>query len=75
MAERCERTELLVTDCAHCRNLPDPPTERGERGPWFAARFLGRCSNCDVYYAPGDDIRADGHGGYLADCCGTDTDG
>lgn len=74
MAERCDITELLVTECAHCRKLPDPPEQRGERGPWFTARYVGDCS-CGTVFIPGDQIRADGEGGYLCDVCGQDDDG
>ena len=73
---RCPRTDLYVTDCAcrDCRNLPDPAPGpvRAELGPWFEARFPGRCSRCATEFEPGDRIRADGHGGYLAECCGED---
>lgn len=27
MAERCELTDLLVTDCAHCRGIKAPDEE------------------------------------------------
>lgn len=74
MSARCDLTELPVTDCAcrNCRNLPDPIVEeKGELGPWFAARFEGRCAGCEERFDGGDPIRADGTGyGYLAECCG-----
>lgn len=77
--ERCERTELLQRDCAHCRGLPDlvpaaKATRRGDGawGPFFRAQFPGRCSYCDTPFAVGDRIRADGEGGFLAECCGED---
>lgn len=78
MADRCSLTELLVTDCAHCRGHQDPPREpaTAELGPWFTARFDGRCSACDNTTYEGDQIRADGFGGYLclAWGCGEDKD-
>lgn len=75
MTARCERTDLLATDCAHCRNLPDPPKAAGERGPWFEARYAGRCNRCGCHFLAGFQVRADGHGGYLGPCCGEDDDG
>lgn len=72
--ERCERTDLLVRDCAHCKKLPDPERVKPAVGDWFDARFPGRCSRCQTDFDPGDEIRADGEGGYLAACCGEDED-
>lgn len=73
MTQRCELTELLVSDCAHCRGLPDPEQAAeadGELGPWFTAGLPGACSGCGGRIYPGDRIRATGDGGYLAQCCG-----
>lgn len=42
----------------------------GAPGPWFAARYAGRCPNCHEPYDEGDRIRADGDGGY--ECCEPD---
>lgn len=50
------------------------PKVRAEHGPWFTARYGGRCSYCDTEFIPGDQIRADGHHGYLGECCGEDAD-
>lgn len=72
---RCEQTELFVDQCAHCRNVPDLARERPKRprpGPWFAAGYLGNCSECDIRFEEGDQIRADGAGGWLPECCGDD---
>jgi len=67
---RCEVTELEVSGCAHCRKLPDAPPEIRSLGPFFAAAYPGRCSDCDGYFGDGDRIRADGEGGYLCTDCG-----
>lgn len=80
MAERCDITELLVDECAHCRKLPDLDVEEtvaSRRGTWFTALYAGRCSNCKTASEPGDPIRADGYGngGWLAECCGEDDGG
>lgn len=82
---RCELTELPPEQCAckqHC-NLPDPlavakPAGRsgdGTPGPWFGALYDGRCSGCGtpIVGGSGQQIRADGDGGYqAANCCGED---
>lgn len=43
------------------------------KGSWFPARFPGECDGCGGAFDEGDDIRADGQGGWEAyDCCGAD---
>jgi hypothetical protein len=72
MIDRCDITELLVTECAHCRKLPDLTAETpGELGPYFTAKWPGICSGCKEVVLAGNLIRADGTGtGYLGECCG-----
>lgn len=66
---RCVVTELLVDQCAHCR--PAPPVEPAARlGPWITSAYAGNCADCGSRYPEGTEIRADGDGGWLADCCG-----
>jgi len=62
MAERCERTELLVDQCAHCRGVTEPAPARTVLGPWFPAGYPGWCSGCGQVFGQGDMIRADGCG-------------
>lgn len=71
--ERCPVTDLIASQCAHCRQVPvadlfDEPAERP--GPWFQAFYAGECAGCCDTFGEGEQIRADGHGGYLAECCG-----
>jgi hypothetical protein len=57
--------------CIH--DLPGeevPDEAKPERGPWFSARFEGWCCECGQPVDPGDQIRADGMGGYLCHECG-----
>jgi hypothetical protein len=75
MTSRCDLTDLVKDECANCRKLADPfaetPARRrgnGEVGPRITARFAGKCG-CGGDILPGDAIRADGQGGYLAACC------
>jgi hypothetical protein len=69
---RCDVTELLVSQCAHCRKTPTPKSTPATYGPRFDARWSGFCSCCGDEFASGEQIRADGCGGYLAECCGGD---
>jgi hypothetical protein len=47
---------------------PDSP----RRGPWFAAGYGGECSGCGEEILEGDQIRADGEGGWLDEDCGVE---
>lgn len=71
---RCDLTDLLETDCAHCRKLPDPGLDHDRtevEGAWFEARYDGRCVNCgtEVLGESGQMIRRVVAGGYLGECC------
>jgi hypothetical protein len=72
--EPCEKHD--VSNCAYCRpttaSVQRDALTRPLRGPWFEARLSGRCSECDQRIVPGDEIRADGEGGYLCRGCGLD---
>lgn len=82
--ERCERTELLVVDCAHCRGNDQTPdeqvaTERRQTRArlvgdprWFPAQYPGKCERCAERFTVGDLIRMDPGRGWIADCCGTE---
>jgi hypothetical protein len=68
----CALTDLLVASCAHCKGIPDVSDRPGpaDYGPWFTARRDGRCGGCPAPVLAGDQIRADGRGGYLCESCG-----
>jgi hypothetical protein len=70
---RCPITDLLPTECAHCRKLPDleaPSTGLRLLGKAFPAAYPGRCAGCHRDFTAGTRIRCDlENGGYLADCC------
>lgn len=76
MPDRCILTELLVDQCGHCRTSePAARTDRSTRpGPWFTATYAGECDGCGGQIEPGDQIRADGEGGWQGECCGDDDD-
>jgi hypothetical protein len=67
---RCDVTDLVRDQCAHCRRLPDPKPTR-DVGIWLKARFGGRCVGCDYPIIPGEMIRASGDG-YCCTECGSD---
>ncbi len=52
MADRCDFSDLLVTDCSHCRGMdvPEPVFERYS----FVARFDGVCRICSMDIVSGD---------------------
>lgn len=48
---------------------PQPAAPERELGPWFACRHPGSCAGCGSRFEEFDFIRADGGGGWLAECC------
>jgi hypothetical protein len=62
--ERCERTELIVSQCAHCLGHTEPVVDEVELdgrkradatfGPVVEARFPGRCPWCDETIRAGE---------------------
>lgn len=74
---RCERTDLYVSQCGHCRGHVAPGEEMtADReallasGSWFPARYAGRCSSCGEWFRDATPIRRDEAGsGWIADCC------
>lgn len=81
--ERCERTELLVDQCAHCRSqssveeqaeaeLHDLGVRLMARDPrWFFAEYPGTCT-CGSRFKPGMPIRLTLGGSlphWVAPCC------
>lgn len=76
--DRCSLTELLVDQCGHCRT-PESAARTDRRftrpGPWFPASYAGECDTCGEEFEPGDQIRANGEGGWEGrECCGDDDD-
>jgi hypothetical protein len=67
-AERCEKTELLVAECAHCTYGDARPEQ--VPGHVFAARYPGVCTECEGQIHLGDWIVAVGlDKGYAHDGC------
>jgi len=60
--ERCPLTELMQSDCAHCRRIPDPPELLRQVGGWFQAGRPGSCVECGFCGAGGSSIGLDAAG-------------
>lgn len=67
--DRCPVTELLPTECAHCRRVELPTAVQRPFGRPFRAAYPGSCSDCGGRFGADDWIRADGDGGYVHDDC------
>ncbi|GAA1281802.1 hypothetical protein [Saccharothrix xinjiangensis] len=56
--ERCQRSDLYLSACAHCRGLELDPALRNlaevHIARWVVARGAGRCGGCGHDYAKGD---------------------
>jgi hypothetical protein len=79
--DRCARTELLIDQCAHCRQLASIEEQAAahraallHQPGWFVAAYPGRCGHCGDPFVPGAAIRrmdsaGDATSTYLAECC------
>lgn len=54
MDQRCDLTELMVSDCAHCRHKDDPA---------WPAKYEGHCALCTAPIEIGQSIRWSQDGG------------
>lgn len=69
---RCEVTDLLTGECAHCRRIPDPGQEPEARRArvTITAGYPGKCADCGDGFEAGATITVDPDGhGWVADCC------
>lgn len=73
---RCDRTDLLIDECAHCRPraYSPPPIGHVRLGGIFAARYPGACALCMRRIESGDWIApvlddADDADGYACETC------
>lgn len=76
--ERCQLTELIKSQCAHCR--PPAPTftealfvtsndDEDAIIATFPARWDGRCAQCDSFFESGDWVSRTRTGNYLCSEC------
>ncbi|MEU5965936.1 hypothetical protein ABZ777_32425 [Micromonospora parva] len=54
----------------HVPATPAPAPAPRPLGPWIIATYRGTCSGCGTRTEEFDEIRADGTGGWLGQCCG-----
>lgn len=58
-------------DCATTSPAVSPrPEYQPDLGPWIEAQWGGDCADCGSYTPAGEQIRADGEGGWLCGTCG-----
>ncbi len=72
---RCERTDLLVEQCDHCRHPEAPRRRQAVAGRAITALYPGKCRGCDKAFAPGESITpavVDGFRTWLGPCCGAE---
>ena len=78
---RCPLTELIRSQCAHCRPPAPVPPDIAElraklyrRRGWFPSRYGGVCRGCGDPFPPDTAVhRAPGDAqGYVAECCAED---
>lgn len=79
--QRCERTELLVDQCAHCKGQQSIEEQASAEaleararlivtGQWFPAKYAGKCGRCGEPFPEGAAIRSDNnHPLWVAECC------
>lgn len=75
MAEaRCDRSDLLVSQCGHCRGYDYYPYDRVDRvdvGVVIKAQYAGKCAQCGKHYPEGTTIgHANDVGWVSMECCG-----
>lgn len=76
---RCDLTELLVDQCAHCLKKPSLAEQIAAEDArllalpgWFAAKWPGRCASCRTEFKAGAAIIRDPIADppvYYAGCC------
>lgn len=69
--------DLDPASCADCNGAVKRAAERerslrapGGHGPWFEARWGGKCSGCGEEFGAGTVIRSDGDDGWQCGECG-----
>lgn len=78
---RCEKTDLLVTDCAHCRGNDLTIEEQVaaeasarkaayEAAPgWIISKYQGHCAECNERFEAGEMIYKMPDVGWISTCC------
>lgn len=66
---RCDWSDLLTSECAHCRKLDLDTGPDTEVTRWFDAAFAGHCAHCGRSFAVGDRIGRTRDGQYVCSRC------
>jgi hypothetical protein len=70
VSDRCELTDLIKDQCAHCRKLTAPPLQLRDLSRPLRSIVAGMCGDCGAPFAEGDRIRYDREENvYVARCC------
>lgn len=69
MNDRCDFTDLLADQCAHCRKATGEPEHDPEITATWEARYPGRCDWCDGRIQPGERMGRDEHDSYVCERC------
>lgn len=67
---RCEWSDLLSAECAHCRKLDLDTGSGTDVSHRFEAAFAGSCAHCGRHFAVGDRIGRTRDGQYVCSRCG-----
>ena len=67
MGKRCDLTDLLADQCAHCLGHDTRPGLVVRTGPLVVSRYRGTCAHCGDEYAAGEPIAGTAAGWALAE--------
>lgn len=67
--ERCEISDLLPSDCAHCRGIKSELDFSGKLVAEFPALYAGKCAACDRRYEQDHRIGRTEDGDYICRRC------
>lgn len=68
-SERCPLTELIKSQCAHCRRRPHAPMFMEAPPPEPTPAFGWACAACETPFEEGDEIFRTAHGARLCTDC------
>jgi len=66
---RCERSELLVSQCAHCKGLDKAETFEYVVEQKMLAKYPGACSACGDRVIPGETTIGLSEDGWVCEGC------
>lgn len=66
---RCDWSDLLTAECAHCRKLDLDTSPATGVARWFLASYSGRCAHCGKAFEVGDRIGRTFDDQYVCSTC------